>query len=56
MLLSIIIPVYKECIDFLSELEYKRIYVNPQNGEFLKLVKKSDELKVWKVEVSKVPE
>ena len=30
-------------------VEHKGKYINPQNGAFLKLVKKSDNLNVWKI-------
>ena len=61
----------KEYIDFHNEgdvmslarktgakffLEYKHMYINPQDGKFLELVKKSDELRVWKVSYSESQE
>ncbi len=30
-------------------VEQKKMYINPEDGRFLKLVKKSDNLKVWKI-------
>ena len=32
-------------------LEHRHMYVDPEDGKFLRLMKKSDKLRVWKVEV-----
>lgn len=56
--------IKKEYIEFMNEgeilalarktraeffVEQKRNYINPKNGEFLRLVKKSNDLNIWKV-------